>query len=115
VKQYLVSLGVPESNIDTVAQGKEHPLDANAVKLLHEQNPNKPAQSLGSFQDLVWAYNRRVDLVMQPKGAQSAQYYPGNAPEAKLLFNSEWPEHPEVVILASQKESLPTEPDPQQK
>jgi OmpA family/PEGA domain len=115
VKQYLVSLGVPESNIDTIAQGKEHPLDASTVKLLHEQNPNKPAKSLGSFRDLVWAYNRRVDLVLQPKGEQSAQYLPGNASEAKLLFRSEWPEHPQIVILAAEKESLPVVPDPQQK
>ena len=115
VKEYLVSLGVPEGNIDTVAQGKEHPLDASAVKLLHEQNPNKSAKSLGSFQDLVWAYNRRVDLVLEPKGEQSSQYFPDNASEAKLLFRSEWPEHPQIVILAAEKESLPAEPDPQPK
>lgn len=107
VKQYLVSLGVPESKIDTVAQGKEHPLDAKTVKSLDEQNPNKPAKSLGSFQELVWAYNRRVDLVMQPTATQSAQFYPGTAPEAQLLFASEWPEGKDIVTLASEKENLP--------
>lgn len=108
VKEYLASLGVPESNIDTVAQGKEHPLAAATVKMLHEQNPDKVAKSLGSFQELVWAYNRRVDLVLQPKGTQSTQFYPGTAPEAKLLFNSEWPERRDVVTLAAEKASLPT-------
>src|SRR5215471_223586 len=108
VKGYLTKLGVPESKIETVAQGKEHPLDADTVKSLHEQNPNKAAESLGSFQDLVWAYNRRVDLVLQPKGTQSTQFYPDTAPEAKLLFNSEWPEGKDIVTLAAEKESLPT-------
>ena len=107
VKDYLVSQGIPESKIDTVAQGKEHPLDAATVKMLHEQNPNKSAKPLGSFQDLVWAYNRRVDLVMQPKAQQSTQFYPGTAPEAKLLFDSEWPQSQDILTLAAEKVPLP--------
>ena len=112
VKQYLVSLGVPESKIDTVAQGKERPLDAKTIKSLDKQNPNKPPKSLGSFQELVWAYNRRVDIVMQPKGTQSAQFYPGTAPEAELLFNSEWPQGKDIMTLAAEKEKLPTASTP---
>lgn len=108
VKQYLASLGVPESKIDTVAQGKEHPLGAATVKMLHEQNPNKAPKSLGTFQELVWAYDRRVDLVMQPKGTQSTKFYPGTAPEAKLLFGSEWPQGRDIVTLAAEKVPLPT-------
>ncbi len=115
VKQYLVSLGVPESKIETVAQGKDHPLDATTVKSLDQQNPNKPPKSLGSFQELVWAYNRRVDLVLLPKGTQSTQYYPGTAAEANLLFSSEWPVGKEIVTLAAEKERLATDPDPQHK
>jgi hypothetical protein len=101
-------LGIPESKIETVAQGKEHPLDAASVKSLHEQNPNKSPKSLGSFQDLVWAYNRRVDLVLQPKGTHSTQFYPDTVPEAKLLFNSEWPEGRDIVTLAAEKVPVPT-------
>jgi hypothetical protein len=101
-------VGIPESKIETVAQGKEHPLDNATIKSLHEQNPNKAPKSLGSFQDLVWAYNRRVDLVLQPKGTQSTQFYPDTAPEAELLFNSGWPEGKDIVTLAAEKESLPT-------
>jgi len=109
VKNYLVSLGVPEVNIDTIAQGKDQPLSASTIRLLHKENPNKLAKPLGNFQDLVWAYNRRVDLKLEPKGAQSTNFYPSTAPEAKMLFNSNWPEHPQIVVLASQKESLPVE------
>jgi hypothetical protein len=113
VKQYLVALGVPEAKIETVAQGKEHPLDVATVKLLHAQNPNKSPKSLGSFQELVWAYNRRVDLVFLPKGELSKQYFPGTAPEAKLLFSSEWPEGRDIITLAAEKVPLPVESTPQ--
>ena len=115
VKQYLVSLGVPESKIDIVAQGKDHPLDAKTVKELDQQNTNKPTKALGTFQELVWAYNRRVDLVMQPTGAQSSQFYPGTAPEAQLLFDSQWPSGKDIVTLAAEKEKLPTDSTPEQK
>jgi outer membrane protein OmpA-like peptidoglycan-associated protein len=113
VKQYLVSVGVPESKIDIVAQGKDHPLDAKTVESLDNQNPNRPPKSLGSLQELIWAYNRRVDLVMQPKGTQSAQFYPGTAPEAELLFNSEWPEGRDIITLAAEKAPLPADSSPQ--
>jgi peptidoglycan-associated lipoprotein len=115
VKQYLVSMGVPEDKIDTVAQGKDHLLDAATVKTLDEQNPNKPAESLGTFQDLIWAYNRRADLVLLPKEAQSTQYFPGTAAESRLLFNSEWPGGKDIITLAAEKEALPvdsSQPDP---
>jgi peptidoglycan-associated lipoprotein len=114
VKQYLVGLGIPENKVETIAQGKDQPLDAATVKLLQEQNPAKPTESLGSFQELVWAYNRRVDLVLLPKGEQSTQYFPGTAAEAKLLFRSEWPEGRDIIVLAGEKESLPIESTPQQ-
>jgi len=113
VKEYLVKMGVPESKIDTVAQGKDQPLDSATVKSLDDQNPNKPTESLGSFEDLVWAYNRRVDLTVQPKVKTSAQFYPATAPEAKLLFDSAWPEGQDIITLAAEKEALPTNPTPQ--
>ncbi|HET6178680.1 MAG TPA: OmpA family protein [Candidatus Sulfotelmatobacter sp.] len=112
VKKYLVSQGVPEGKIETVAQGKDHLLDAATVKTLHEQNPNKPPKSLGTFQDLIWAYNRRADLVLLPKGAQSTQYFPGTVAESKLLFNSEWPGGKDIVTLAAEKEALPVNSSP---
>jgi hypothetical protein len=116
VKAYLVLQGVAEGKIVTIAQGKEHPLDASTVKSLHDQNPNKPPKSLGTFQELVWAYNRRVDLVLTPKEARSAQFFPGTAPEAKVLFSPEWPEnHTHRVLLASEKEQLPVNSEQQKK
>jgi outer membrane protein OmpA-like peptidoglycan-associated protein len=109
VKAYLTSAGVPESKIETVAQGKDQPLDADTVKSLNEQNPNKPDKSLGDFQDLVWAYNRRVDITLLPKQERSLQYFPGAVPEAKLLFDNGWPEQSDIITLAAQKVRLPVE------
>ncbi len=112
VKEYLTSLGVPENKIETVANGDTQQLDAANVKLLHDQNPNKLAKQ-GTFQDLVWAYNRRVDIVLHPKDAVSAQYFPGNAPEADFLADSNWPGQKEVLTMAAEKSRLPNDPTPE--
>jgi outer membrane protein OmpA-like peptidoglycan-associated protein len=109
VKDYLVSLGIPDSKIDIIAQGDEKQLDPNTVKQLHAENPKKAPKSLGNFQDLVWAYNRRVDIVLLPKEVLSKQYFPGDADDAAILADSRWPNHKEIVILASQKERLPVD------
>jgi flagellar motor protein MotB len=116
VKKYLVSIGVPEDKIDTVAQGKDHLLDAATVETLHEQNPNKSPESLGTLQELVWAYNRRADLVLLPTGTQSTQYFPGTVAESRLLFSSEWPGGKDIITLAAEKEALPLDsPSPDTK
>ena len=106
VKQYLISAGIPENKIDIVAQGEDQQIDATTVKALIAENPHKTPKDLGSVQDLVWAYNRRVDLVLQPKDVRSKQYFPGDASDAALLAESKWPEHKQIVVFASQKERL---------
>ena len=109
VKQYLVAAGIPENRIETVAQGKDNPIDASTVKTLHAENPRK-AKKVGNFQDLVWAYNRRVDLVLQPKEVRSAQYFPSDAEDAPLLADSKWPEQKQIIVLAAERERLPDDP-----
>ncbi len=109
VKEYLVSLGIPENKIETLANGETKQLSATTVRALHGENPHK-LKKVGSFQDLAWAYNRRVDIVLQPKNVISAQQFPGNAPEADLLADSEWPsqrEINEIVVLAGEKTRIP--------
>ena len=109
VKEYLVSLGIPENKIETVGNGDTQQLNASTVKLLHNDNPNKLVNH-GTLQDLVWAYNRRVDIVLLPKDVRSTQYFPGDAPEAGFLADSNWPgQKKEMVILASQKSRLPND------
>ena len=109
VKDYLVSLGIPENKIDTVANGKTKQLDATTVTSLHEQNPTK-LPNYGTTQDLIWAYNRRVDIVLLPKDERSKQYFPGDAPEAGFLANPKWPGQKEIITLAAEKDVLPNDP-----
>jgi OmpA family protein len=109
-KQYLVSLGIPENKIEVVAQGKEKQLDASAVKSLHAQNPTA-TKKVSNVQVLTWAYNRRVDIGLMPKDVRSSQYFPGDAEDAAVLADSNWPDHKDnIVILAAEKERLPVDP-----
>jgi hypothetical protein len=109
-KQYLVSLGIPENKIEVVAQGKEKPLDASAVKSLDAQNPTA-TRKVSNVQVLTWAYNRRVDIGLMPKDVRSSQYFPRDAEDAAVLADSDWPDHKDnIVILAAEKERLPVNP-----
>ena len=101
-------MGIPENKIETVANGDSKQLDAAKVKLLHEENPNKLSKQ-SSFQDLVRAYNRRVDIVLQPKDVVSQQYFPGNVPEADFLASSKWPGDKQVLTMAAEKSKLPND------
>jgi outer membrane protein OmpA-like peptidoglycan-associated protein len=112
VKGYLISVGVPANRIDTVAYGDTQNLDESAVTSLHNQNPNKRENE--KTQDLVWAYNRRVDIELAPKGVHSAQFYPGNVPEADFLSNKNRPGEKEIVTLAGEKSKLPTDSAPKE-
>jgi peptidoglycan-associated lipoprotein len=111
VKQYLVSQGIPDSKIETVAYGDTKQLDASTVASLHDQNPNKLAGNV-SPQALGWAYNRRVDIALLPKDVRSTQYFPGDAPDAKILADSNWPGQKEVVTLAAEKSKIPDDQAP---
>jgi hypothetical protein len=113
VKGYLISLGVPDKNLDAVAKGENQNLDESAVISLHDQNPHKIGND-ESTQVRVWAYNRRVDLALLPKGETSAQFYPGNVPEANFLASPKRPGEKEIVTLAGEKEALPSDPGPNQ-
>ena len=91
VKTCLVKQGVPEDKIEIVALGDKQNLNLADVMQLHKQNPKKPAFAKGNSQALHWAYNRRVDIALLPNEQKSTQFFPGDADEAKLLFESEWP------------------------
>ncbi len=91
VQQYLIAAGIPSRNIDVAAYGKDRLLNAAAVKSLEQENPNQ--QPLRNKLATVWAYNRRVDLVMVPKSAppvQSVRFFPHNVSEAVLLYSPAW-------------------------
>ena len=104
VKQFLVAQGIPAERIETVGLGKKQQLNAKAVRMLESENPKKARKPHGGFSELVWAYNRRVDVVMQPTGKPemaSTQYYPGNVSDAVMMWDGTW-QGRQVVEKASE-------------
>ena len=73
--------------IATRAAAKEHQLEMKKVEMLQASNPQKPATWTRRDKRATWlAYNRRVDIVLEPAGQQSAETYPDGAPEARILW-----------------------------
>jgi hypothetical protein len=87
IKQFLVDQGISADKIQTTADGKDNPLNVSAVKEIESTNPNQPAKAiLRNSHGEYLAYNRRADIVLLPPGKKSAQYYPHNADDAKILW-----------------------------
>jgi outer membrane protein OmpA-like peptidoglycan-associated protein len=87
VKDFLVSEGIPADKIDTSARGEENPLDKATVIDLQTRNPNQPQGTRVSNFRATWlAYNRRVDIVLLPTNAESARFYPNEAPDSEILW-----------------------------
>ena len=94
-KQFLISLGVPESSIETRGLGKEQELSVDQVKALVAQNPDLTAADrtrvLRNLNVIVLAQNRRVDVSLNSTGQQSVQLYPFNATDALTLISTKAP------------------------
>ncbi|HLY61973.1 MAG TPA: hypothetical protein VKV95_14605, partial [Terriglobia bacterium] len=60
------------------------------VAQLEAQNKNTPPKSRSkgkAAMTLTWmAYNRRVDVVLQPLGMRSSKYYPHAAADSSILW-----------------------------
>ncbi len=87
VKDALIALGVPESQLDGVeAKGETQQLDKDAVKKIEEEN----GMDRRITTSLLYAYNRRVDLVMVPKlkpEQASKVIFPKGTKDARILEN----------------------------
>jgi hypothetical protein len=87
IKQYLVEQGISADKVETAAYGKEQPLDQATVKTLESTNPNAPPKMRMRQTRADWlAYNRRADVVLLPSGKKSAQFFPHNADDSKLIW-----------------------------
>lgn len=87
IKQYLVDQGISADKVETAAYGKDRPLERSAVKDLESSNPNTPPRArLRNTRGDWLAYNRRADIVLLPSGKKSAQFFPHNADDSKIIW-----------------------------
>ena len=92
VKDYLVSQGVPANAVETRAYGKEQEMSKEDVKGLEEKNPTPPPKTRAKASMADWlAYNRRVDISLEPAGLKSSQYYPHGAADSNILWQQAKP------------------------
>jgi outer membrane protein OmpA-like peptidoglycan-associated protein len=97
VKAYLVELGVPESDIEVKAFGKERNLTLEEVKASVEKNTELTTEerrrALARINVIKLASNRRVDVTLK-SGAQtenSVREFPFNAADAMTLIGGRTP------------------------
>jgi OmpA family/PEGA domain len=101
IKQYLVDQGISADKVETAAYGKEQPLDRKTVGDLESSNPNTPPKARLRDKRADWlAYNRRADIILLPSGKKSAQYFPHNADDSKLIWQV--PKPPLAKVQADQ-------------
>lgn len=87
VKSYLVSQGIPADQIHTRAEGKQQQLSKQAVSQLETKTGERPEKWMAHHAYSTWlAYNRRVDIVLEPAGKQSTVAYPTGASETRMLW-----------------------------
>jgi len=87
VKKYLVSQGISADMIETRAVGKDEQLDKNKVSELQSQDSQKPPDWMSKKEKETWlAYNRRVDIILEPVGQQSTEAYPNGSKDARILW-----------------------------
>lgn len=92
VKDYLVSQGIAADKIETRAEGKDKQLDQKKVEELQSEDTQKPPTWMSAKEKATWlAYNRRVDIILEPMGQQSTEAYPNDAGDARILWQMPTP------------------------
>src|SRR5712664_1807188 len=96
-KQFLVSQGIAAEKIETTSEGIEKPLDEQFVAQLEASNPTPlPADRADRKSTTLFAYQRRVDIVLTPTNAESARFYPAQASDVEILWQRPKPARDEV-------------------
>lgn len=96
-KQFLVSQGISPEKIEAISEGIEKPLDGQVVAQLEASNPTPlPAAQAVRKSTTLFAYQRRVDIVLTPKNAESVRFYPADASDLPILWQRPKPTRNEV-------------------
>lgn len=102
VKNYLVSQGIPADKIQTKAEGKRQELSQKEVSTLQAADPEKPEKWMMNRKKDTWlAYNRRVDIILEPTGQQSGKAFPNDASDARILWQRAQPSLQKVEVAAN--------------
>ncbi|MBS1841550.1 MAG: OmpA family protein [Acidobacteria bacterium] len=102
VKNYLISHGVAADRIEDRAEGKEQQLNEKQAAELQSRNTQKPEKWMLKHAKATWlAYNRRVDVILEPTGQASTKAYPNEAKDVRLLWQRSEPRL-RTVEMASQ-------------
>ena len=87
MKNYLVSQGIAADKIETRAEGKEYQLTEQQVRTCSRKIRSRNLPWMKNKKKATWlAYNRRVDIILEPKGQESTEAYPNDAPDARVLW-----------------------------
>jgi len=87
VKNFLIADGIAADKIEIRSEGKNQPLDEKAVETLQTKDAQHPQKWMTSReQATLLAYNRRVDIILEPTGQKSTEAFPNDAPDARTLW-----------------------------
>jgi outer membrane protein OmpA-like peptidoglycan-associated protein len=109
-KDFLVAQEVPADHLDTQAEGEQQNLSTDQVEQLVQQNSQLSEEerqaALKKIQTLVFASNRRVDIVLSTTGQTSANNYPFKAEDYSALVDRNQPGKESPVEAAATKEKV---------
>ncbi|MGA3010804.1 MAG: OmpA family protein [Terracidiphilus sp.] len=92
VRDLLLSQGIAAGEVETQGVGKDKQLPEKEVKNLQTKDPQQPQKWMTKREKDTWlAYNRRVDIILEPKGQESADLYPNDAPAARIVWERRIP------------------------
>lgn len=101
VQDFLVSQGIAADKIEIRAHGKDQQLTETQVRQIQSRDSQPPPAWMRKRQQDTWlAYNRRVDIVLEPEGQQSAQTYPNDSPDARILWERPEPSFKQLQSLS---------------
>jgi len=99
IKNYLVAQGISSDKIEVRAEGKDKQLDRQSVIALQSKDQEKPQAWMTKRARTTWlAYNRRADVILQPRDISSSEEYPNAVADARILW-----QRPEPTIKQVQK------------
>jgi hypothetical protein len=113
VKAYLVGQGIPESNIETVAYGKQRNLTTDEVKASIEGDTDLTTEerrrALARITVIKLASNRRVDVTLKSAGQAtetSVRKFPFNAADALSLIGGRESERKKTIKPVPRKKPV---------